>query len=99
MQTNLSELFPYIAGILLSLLFSFVPVIKDWYEAQSGKKALIMLVVILAVALGYFGLGCTALAGTLGIAVPCSGDGAVLVALAVVKIVIGNQATYSLTKE
>ena len=58
-----------------------------------------MLGVILIVSLGYFGLACTALAAKIGISVACTTDGALIVALAFVKIVIGNQATYLLTKK
>jgi len=95
----LSDLLLATAGILLSLVFTYFPGLKTWYEAQTGKKALIMLGVILIVSLGYFGLACTALAAKIGISVACTTDGALIVALAFVKIVIGNQATYLLTKK
>lgn len=100
MQTNLTELFPYIAGIVLSLLFSYAPGLMTWYEKQSGYKALIMLVVLVVVAAGYFGFGCVpAMARWLNIIVPCTGDGALIVTLALIKIVLANQATYLLTKK
>jgi len=94
----LSDLLLATAGIVISLLFSYFPGLKTWYEAQD-KKALIMLGVILVVSLAYFGLACTPLAAKIGISVACSTDGALIVALAFVKIVIGNQATYLLTKK
>lgn len=94
---DLSELFPYIAGVILSLAFAYIPGLKDWYDKQSGKKALIMLGVILVVALGFFGASCVPfLVKYLNITVTCDGAGALAVALAFVKIVIGNQATYLL---
>jgi hypothetical protein len=99
-MTNLSDLFLVIAGALLSLLFTYFPVLKDWYEKQSGRKALIMLGLIVIVAATYFALGCFAvLAQKLGILVPCTTDGAITVALAVIKILIGNQTAYLLTKK
>jgi hypothetical protein len=99
MKTNLSELFPYIAGIVLSLLFTYAPGLKVWYAKQSGYKALIMLGVLVVVAYGYYGLGCVpAMARMLNIIVPCTGDGALIVTLALFKIVLANQATYLLTK-
>jgi len=94
----LSDLLLAIAGIVISLLFSYFPGLKTWYEAQD-KKALIMLGVILGVSLAYFGLACTPLSLKLGIEVACSADGALVVALAFIKIVIGNQATYLLTRK
>jgi hypothetical protein len=96
-MSNLHELFPYIVGVLLSLVFAYFPGVKTWYEAQSGKKQLILLGITLAVALAYFGLGCTPLAVKLGIQVACTWDGAWMVAAAFFKIVIASQTTYVLT--
>jgi hypothetical protein len=98
-QPALSDLLLAITGIVISLLFSYFPGLKTWYENQSGKKALIMLGAILVVSLGYFGLACTPLAAKIGIGVACTTDGALIVALAFVKIVIANQATYLLAKK
>jgi hypothetical protein len=95
----LTELILYISGILLSLAFSYFPGLKTWYEKQSGYKALILLFLSLVVAAAYFGLACTPLALKLGIMIPCSWDGALIVALAFVKVVVGSQATYLLTKK
>jgi hypothetical protein len=97
---NLSDLLLVIVGVVLSLLYSYFPGLKDWYEKQSGYKALIMLGVIVAVSLAYFGLGCIAvLAAKLGIQVACTMDGALTVALAIVKIILANQSTYLLTRK
>lgn len=98
-QPALSDLLLAVTGVVISLLFSYFPGLKTWYENQSGKKALIMLGAILVVSLAYFGLACTPLALKIGIMVACTTDGALTVALAFVKIVIGNQATYLLTKK
>lgn len=97
---NLSDLFLAIVGAVLSLLFTYFPGLKDWFDKQSGYKSLIMLGLIVAVALAYYGLGCIpVLANVLGIQVPCTVAGLLTVALAVIKIAIANQATYLLTKK
>ena len=98
MQTNLSDLILAIAGIVLSLAFTYLPGLKTWF-AQSKWQALIMLGIILVVSAAYFGLACTTLAAQLGIAVACTSGGAVALALVFVKIVVANQATYLLTKK
>lgn len=96
---TLTELILYISGIVLSLALSHFPGLKAWYEKQSGYKALILLLLSLVVAAGYFGLACTPLALRLGIMIPCSWDGALIVALAFLKVVMSSQATYLLTKK
>lgn len=48
-----------IAGILLSLLFGYVPGLSDWYNAlDSVRKAQIMAALLLAAAVGVFLAGC-----------------------------------------
>lgn len=99
MDSTLSDLILYAAGVLLSVLFTYFPGLKTWYEAQSGKKALIMLGLSLLVAIVYFALACTVLAAKLGITISCSTDGALLLVIAFIKIAVTNQATYLLTKK
>lgn len=99
MDNNLSDILLYVAGVVLSLAFTYLPKLKDWYDRQSGSKAMIMLGVIIFVAVAYFALGCIqALASKIGILVTCTTDGAITVLLAVVKIIVANQATYLLAK-
>ena len=48
-----------VAGIVLSLAFSFGPGLKNWYEKLEGaKKSLLMAGLLLLVAGGSFGLSC-----------------------------------------
>ena len=93
---NLVELLPYLVGVVVSLVFSYVPGLKTWYEAQSGYKSLIMLGVLLVVSAIYFGLGCTNI--DLGIVVSCDKEGLLAIAFAFIQIVVANQSTYLLTK-
>lgn len=94
----MNELFPYIAGIVLSLVFSYLPGLNKWYDAlESNIKRLIMLGLIFVVAAAYFGLSCTSWAPDLGITVPCTTEGLKLVVLAFFQILVANQAVYKLT--
>jgi hypothetical protein len=50
-----------IAGVLLSLIFAYVPKLNDKYAALDGVyKRLIMAGLLLVVSLGAFGLACVA---------------------------------------
>jgi hypothetical protein len=99
MQPNLSDLLLAVTGIVLSLVFTYVPKLKEWWAARESAQAPIMLGVIFLVSAAYFGLACTALAAKIGIVIPCTTDGAITVGLAFIKIVVANQATYLLTKK
>lgn len=99
MEVNLQDTILYVVGVVVSLLFSYVPKLKDWYEAQHGYKALIMVGLIAIVSAAFFGLSCTTLAAALGIQVACTSEGALAVALAFIKIIIANQAAYLLTRK
>ena len=48
------------AGVLVSLAFSYIPKFNDWYDTldKTGKR-LVMLVALVAVSAGAFGLSCS----------------------------------------
>lgn len=80
-----------LAGVVLSLVFSYIPGLKDWYDALTPTpKRGVMLLALLAVALG-------------ALAYQCRGDGACYglnfetVLRAFVMAAIANQATAALT--
>lgn len=88
-----------IAGAVLSLLFEYVPRLREWYDGRSEEgKRLIMLAVLIGVSAGIFGLSC---AGR-STAVSCSEDGIwQLIGELVATItfsVIGNQSMHRITK-
>lgn len=90
-----------IAGAVLSLLFSYLPGLSDWYGALDGnKKRLIMLGMLALVAGGTYALDC---AGMLVKIAPdaagmCStADGWVQVLKAFVLAMIANQGAYSIS--
>lgn len=86
-----------LAGALLSLLFEYVPGLSGWYDTKSETvKRLIMLVAIVAVAAGTFGLSCF---NTPWVYVECTSAGLVELLGAVLFAIIGNQSTHRLTKK
>jgi len=90
-----SEFLASTAGIVLSLLFSYVPKFKDWFDALEGNvKRLIMLASLFVTAAGIIGLACT---GKFDIAVACDLDGALGMFELFVLASIANQAAYKLT--
>ena len=66
------------AGILLAVIFDFVPKAKAWFETKSvEEKRLANAALLLAVAVGIFGFNCLGWASGLGIpAVACDQPGA-----------------------
>lgn len=87
-----------IAGVILSLAFSYLPGLKRWYGALDGTaKRLVMCAVLSATALGLYALACTPYAELLGISLSCDADGAVMLLRLLLSALIANQATYSLT--
>ena len=88
-----------IAGAALSLLFTFVPGLSDWYATLEPKvKAQAMAFVLLIVSIGIVLVSCFGLVVT----VPCTQEGIVNFALntviAAILALTANQAMYSLTK-
>lgn len=87
-----------IAGMVLSLVFSYVPGLRQRYGALDGnRKRLVMLVALAVTALGVYGLACTGLGPDFGLAVTCDRQGAVALVQAFVMALVANQATYALT--
>lgn len=83
-----------LAGVLLSLAFSYGPGLSDKFEQQdSTKKRLIMAIVLIAAALVVFGLGCA----SLWPAVTCDKDGATGLARALLAALVTNQATFQIS--
>lgn len=82
------------AGILLSLIFAYVPGAKTWYNAKTGEqRALIMLGLLLLVTLGIFGLSCVA-PTYLPFAVACTQAGAWELLFVFVAALVANQGTF-----
>lgn len=88
------------AGIVLSLIFSYVPGLDGKFAALDATiKRLIMLGLLLLVALAVVGIACSGFGADLGIAVTCDKPGFVGVLQAFVLAVIANQAAYLVTPQ
>lgn len=94
-----AEFLTMIAGVVLSLLFSYVPGLNTWFAAlDSLYKRLIMLALLLLSAAGLFGLACAGVLQELaGVQVTCDRSGLVGLIQAFVMAVIANQSTYAIT--
>ena len=87
-----------IAGVILSLLFSYVPGVSTWYSMQSpDTKRVVMLVAIVLVAGSAFALSCWGLGGQLGLLITCDQASAWGLIRAIVACAVGNQVAYKLS--
>lgn len=93
-----SDLLVSVAGVVLSLLFSYLPGLSAWYGGLAGdKKRLIMLGMLALVAGGIYALDCGGVLVKLApdLAGMCSAaDGWVQVVRAFVLAMIANQAAF-----
>lgn len=89
-----AELLASLAGVVLSLLFSYIPKLSEWFAVLDGVyKRLIMAGLIFIVAAGTFGLSC---AGVIN-AVTCNQPGAIGLVTAFLAALIANQSTYTIS--
>lgn len=91
------------AGAALSLLFSYMPGLAQWFaalgeaEGDGGtRKRLVMLGMLAGVALGAFGLSCARLP-LAAVEVECSRAGAWELCRALVAAIAANQGVYALS--
>lgn len=85
------------AGALLSLLFSYIPGVKGWFESKdSTVKRLIMALALLVVSVLVFAAGCAGLQIP-GVQLECTTQGAWLLVQVFLLALIANQSTYSIT--
>jgi len=89
------------AGLIISLLFSYFPKLNTWYAGKSEDfKKLSMLVLMLAVSAGAYGLACAGLLTQLfGITLECSQQGIIHLIQSFFLAMTANQAIYRLTPQ
>jgi len=92
---NLESIILGLVGAGVQVFIKFFPKFSDWYAVQK-YKAWIAIGIVFAVSMAYFGLSCTALADTLGIAVACDQSGAIELLGAFLSILVGQQFTFVL---
>ena len=87
-----------IAGATLSLLFSYVPGLKDWFAPlQPAHKQLIMLGLLVLVAGAVYGLACAGWGTAWGVAVTCDQAGLQALVTSLLLAIVANQGVYSIT--
>ena len=85
-----------IAGVVLSLAFSYIPGVREKFGAlETVKKSLVMALMLLGVAAGAFALSCAAIV----VSVECSQAGAVGLVNVYLAALVTNQATYMLSPQ
>ncbi len=86
-----------LAGIVLSLVFSYAPGVQSWFDGLApNQKRLVMLGALAAVSLGLFGLACYGKAPfTTGVS--CTEQGAWELMYLFVSAALANQSTYLLS--
>jgi hypothetical protein len=94
----MSEILLAVVGAILSLVFTYVPALKEWLDAHP-QKGLLMLAFVAIIAVAYFGLSCTPLAAQLGISVTCDQAGAIELVKAWFAIAAGNQLAFLYTRK
>lgn len=83
-----------IAGVVLSLAFSYIPGLSGWFDAKEPTaKRLIMAGVLAAATFAIFVLSC---ASVLTLAT-CDQPGAIGLVTAFIAALVANQATYSIS--
>jgi len=93
-----AETLSAISGVVLSLLFSYIPGLSKWYgEKSEDVKRLIMLGLIVLAGAAAFGLACGGLAGDFGIGLTCDKAGGIALLKSIAAAAIANQAAYQLT--
>lgn len=80
------------AGIVISLLFSYIPGLRVWYGGKPEEfKKLFMLGLMVVVAGGLFGLGCASL---IQIDLACTKEGAIQLIWYLALAISANQSAY-----
>jgi hypothetical protein len=83
-----------LCGVVTSLIFSYFPIVRDWFDAQEPNvKRLLQVAVAVVVSGAVFGLSC---AGILG-GFSCDWPGALDAVRLIVIFVVANQTAYAVT--
>jgi hypothetical protein len=89
------DLLSSLAAISLSLAFSYLPGLSQWYQGQDPAwRRLVMLAALLGSSLTVIGVACSGWAGAFGLALTCDAPGAVAVLRALILALVANQATF-----
>lgn len=88
------EVLSAIAGIILSLALSYIPGLRDWFQAlPSDTKRAIVGALLVVVTVGIFLAGCAGWIQGVG----CDQDRALDLVGMLISALVANQAIYSIT--
>jgi hypothetical protein len=88
-----------ISAIVLSLVFSYIPRVKNSFDKLEGVYKRLVMLVLLALVTGIsFGLSCWSIFAGI-VAIQCSQAGAIGLLSAFVQAVIANQATFLISPQ
>ena len=91
-----AEFLASIAGIVISLLFSYIPGLSTWYATLTSQyRSLLMAGVLLLCAAAVFGLSCAKMLDY----VTCDQAGVIALVKIFIAALIANQATFVLSPQ
>lgn len=86
-----------VGGVILSLLFSYIPKFNEWYAAlATTKKSLIMAACILLISLAVYAATCLKI---FDFGIACGTNGVIELVRIFVLTLIANQGTYVLSPQ
>lgn len=93
-----SETLSMLAGTLLSLIFSYVPGAREWFDPLSAThKRLIILGLLTLSAGAIYGASCLGWGETWGVTLVCDQKGALALLEQLILAVIANQGVYAIS--
>jgi hypothetical protein len=93
-----AESLSLIAGTTLSLVFSYFPGARSWFDGYSPEiRRLIMLALLVCSACIVYGLSCLGWAAEWGISLTCDRSGLFGLIEQLVLAIIANQSIYAIT--
>lgn len=94
---NLANIILGVLGVVLQLVFRYVPKVQVWYSGQANK-GLWMLIFVALTGAAYFGLSCTPYAAELGVSLSCDQASLFTLLRALFIMASSNQLTYLYTR-
>ncbi len=86
-------------GVLLSLVFSYIPGLNKWYEGlATDLKRAIMGGLLIVTSAAIFGLSCAGLGPDLGVTVACSKAGGIELLNVIIAALVANQSAFLVTR-
>lgn len=93
-----AETLSLIAGTLLSLLFSYVPGAREWFDPLSATHKRLTILGLLTISAGaIYGLSCLGWGSAWGVTIPCDQKGVLVLLEQLILAIIANQGVYAIS--